>query len=89
MELFIDRTWRPHYVDLSIIDEEHLSEAPRVIRGVSVYLNDRDKIIAYLLADYLRNNDISREDSTISFWDHQRGAYVFGFNMTRDITLPP
>lgn len=43
-------------VDLSIIDEEHLSEAPRVLRGVSVYLNDKDEIIAYLLADYLRNN---------------------------------
>jgi hypothetical protein len=55
------------------------------MRGVAVYLNDRDEVITYLLADFLRSSEACREDSTISFWDQQRGAYVFGFNMTRDV----
>jgi hypothetical protein len=56
-----------------------------VLRGVGVYLSEKDEIISYLLADFLRNSEVCREDSTISFWDQQRGAYVFGFNMARDV----
>lgn len=56
-----------------------------MLRGVGVYLNEKEEIITYLLADYLRSSEVCREDSTICFWDQQRGAYVFGFNMTKDV----
>ena len=52
---------------------------------MTVYVNEKEEIIAYLLADYLRSSEVCREDFTISFWDQQRGAYVFGFNMTKDV----
>jgi hypothetical protein len=72
-------------IDIVVTEEEHLAEAPRVLRSVGVYLTEREEIVAYLLADFLKNNDICREDSTISFWDQHRDSYIFGFNMAKDV----
>jgi hypothetical protein len=62
-----------------------MSEAPRVVKAVSAYRNDKEEIISYLLADYLKNGELCREDSTISFFDYGKETYIFGFNMAKDV----
>lgn len=65
--------------------EDKLNEPPRVLKGVTAYRNDREEYVSYLLADYLKASELVREESTISFWDGKKGAYIFGFNVTKDV----
>ena len=52
---------------------------------MNIYKNKKDEIISYLLADYLKNADLCREDETISLWDESKGGYIFGFNVTKEV----
>jgi len=52
---------------------------------VNIYKNTKGEIVSYLLADTLKNGDQCREDETISFWDEDKGSYIFGFNIPREV----
>lgn len=47
-------------IDIAINYEDRLLEAPKILKSISVYQNDKGEIISYLLADYMKNTEICR-----------------------------
>jgi hypothetical protein len=101
VELVIDRAWSPATVpspptqiDIIIHSEDKINEAPRVLKDVAVYKNEKQEIVAFLLVDFLKNSEYCKEDETVSFWDDAKSSYIFGFNVPREVrevtrNIPP
>jgi hypothetical protein len=56
-----------------------------VLKNISVYKNAKGEVVSYLLADILKNGEHCREDETVSFWDEDKGSYIFGFNIPKEV----
>jgi hypothetical protein len=68
---------------LSIIHEERIDDTPKVVKGFKIYTDEKGEIIGAYLAEALKNANLVKEDSTLSFFNFEKNIYFYGFTLLK------
>ena len=73
-------------IDIAIQNEDRLDEVPRVLRSYKVYFNEDGNLACAYLMNQLKEEKHIRDESSLSFFDEERGVYVYGLPVPKSIS---
>ena len=68
---------------MSIIHEEKLDDPPKVVKNFKIYTDQKGDIVGSYLAEALKNANLVKEESTLSFYNFEKNIYFYGFSLCK------